>query len=76
LSAAGSEAGQAINKEIKDFADARNVGDLSRVLAHVADDANIVSFAGRNQTKTEYGTAVKANMVRLAQLHVPIRSSR
>ena len=68
LSAADSEAEEAIKNEIKDFADARNKGDLTRVLSHVADNANMVSFAGRNQTKTEYGASVKTNMGKFAHL--------
>src|SRR5215510_14898730 len=48
--------------EIEDFNEAGRVGDVDRILSHIADDATLVTFVGHPQTKAEYVAALKQRM--------------
>jgi ketosteroid isomerase-like protein len=68
LAAADSAAEEAVKTEIKNFAAARNAADVDRVLSHVADDAKLTSFAGKDIAKADYREAVKANIAKYPNL--------
>jgi ketosteroid isomerase-like protein len=51
-----------VAKLVDDYTAARSAGEVDRMLAHIAEDANMVSFAGKDQTKAQFGEAVRRNL--------------